>query len=166
MRHLPVALRLLAAHLAAIAVSIIAPVALAIIVFIALFVIAVVTDQGLGSPVALPLWLVIISATSTAYSLLILCPAVIIAEAVSGRLGAWRHIAQIPLALLSMTFILAVVLGLLNALTGTAIDLLVAASLLAVPLGLYWWVTKFIEATFAGTSMLARSLVRRLRPAH
>ena len=74
-------------HLIASVVSVAVAVLIASIAYIVLFVIAIFTNSGLGSPIALPLWLVFIVLVSTVYTAALLFPSTLIAEIATHSLG-------------------------------------------------------------------------------
>ena len=79
-------------HLVASVVNIAAPTLIALIAYLVLFVIAVFTGSGLGSPITLPLWLVFILLGSTLYTAVLLFPSTLIAEIVTHSFGKWKHL--------------------------------------------------------------------------
>lgn len=141
-------------HLVASIVSILLPVILTMIGYVVLFIIALFTDSGLGSPAALPLWMIINGLIATLYTGLGLFPIVVIAEIVSHVFGKWRHVAQIPVStvlMFGLVFLLfAIFVNSPNQLFTAPMDwtyyALIVSCFLALPLGIYWWTMKLIEA--------------------
>jgi hypothetical protein len=153
-------------HFVASVVSIAVPVALVIITYCVLFIVAIITDTGLGGPVALPFWAVIILAISFLYTAILLFPSTLFAEAIARVFGKWQHIAQIPIS----TLILLLLVHALSLMIRRHPDYsemnilhwanypLVVFLILTIPLGIYWWTMKFIQAGFSVPTILFRKL--------
>lgn len=140
-------------HFVASVVSLVAPIVLLVFAYFVLFLIAIFTNSGLGSPIALPLWAILIFAISTIYTAILLFPSVLIAEATAHILGKWQHIIQIPistLVLAILTYIASLVARLLPNYAETIIlhwadNPFVVFLVLAIPLGVYWWTMKAVQ---------------------
>jgi hypothetical protein len=134
-------------------VSIAVPVIILLVAYFALFVIAVFTNSGLGSPIALPLWAIFVIVVSILYTAVLLFPSTFIAEIITRSFGKWQHIAQIPLStlvLLILVYALSVVVRLLpnylelNFLHWANYPFF-AFLVLSIPLGIYWWTMKAVQ---------------------
>lgn len=139
-------------HLLASLISVALPVVLVIITYLILFVVAVFTNSGLGSPVALPLWAIFTFVGSIVYTVILLFPAVALAETISQPLGKWQHIAQIPLSTLFLALLVGGLVALIGIVNQSHLSLnqwlncsFVAFLVLAIPLGIYWWTMKFTQ---------------------
>jgi hypothetical protein len=141
-------------HLIASIVSIAIPVVVVFITYFLLLLIALVTNSGLGGPIALSFWMIFFFIVSTLYTAILLFPSVLIAEISARVFGKWQHVAQVPISTLVL---LLIVFVLSFAARNTpnyseAILLhwanypLVTFLVLSIPLGLYWWTMKIIQA--------------------
>lgn len=134
-------------------VSIIVPIVTLLITYIVLFVIAIFTNSGLGSPIALPLWFVFVFLVSALYTAVLLFPSVLIAETVSRIFGKWQHIAQIPVSSLALVLLVYILSLLVHSYPDySAIPILnwaehpfIVVLVLAIPLGIYWWTMKVVQ---------------------
>lgn len=156
-------------HFFASVVSVAIPVIFVTIVYFALLVVAVISNSGLGSPVALPFWVAVSFLTSIFYTAFLLFPSVVIAETISLPFGKWRHIAQVPISTLvlallvfALTFIASLTLN------HTAFNVrqwvnysLMAMLVLAVPLGIYWWTMKLVQLVMSLPGTLLKQLGKR-----
>ena len=109
-------------HVIASIISIVLPVLITAGAYIVLFIMAVVYDGALGSPVALPLLALFVLATSIIYTTLLLFPAVAIAEVASQPFREWRHVMQIPLSTLILAILVATATAISNAVHHTFLD--------------------------------------------
>lgn len=141
-------------HLIASVVSVAAPTLTLLIIYVVLFVIAIFTNSGLGSPIALPLWLIFIVLVSTFYTATLMFPSTLIAEGIASAFGKWRHLTQIPIStvvLLTLVYAFSLLARLhpdysrLNIMHWADYPLIVFL-VLAIPLGLYWWIMKIVQA--------------------
>lgn len=153
-------------HSVASVVSITVPVALVIVTYCVLFVIAIITNSDLGSPFSLPLWVVFIFVISVLYTAILLLPSALIAEAIARVFGKWQHVAQIPISTFDL-FLLVYALSLMVRQRPDYPDMnilhwanypLVVFLILTIPLGIYWWTMKFIQAGFTVPVILFRRL--------
>jgi hypothetical protein len=153
-------------HLLASLVSVAAPVALVGGIYLVLLVIGIVTNQSLGSPIALPLWILVAAVSSTFSTALYLFPAVWVAEITSRNFGRWRVAAQIPISMIAL-FVLVQINGWLLklALDGPMRDTLTSGDgpliiylLLLIPLGIYWITARLVEFALSVLGRLSRSL--------
>lgn len=78
-----------ARHLAAMVVIVGTAAGLLGALYIALLLIAIVFNQGIGSPAALPLWLFIVTITSALICLTLFMPATVVSDAI----GRWRTVS-------------------------------------------------------------------------
>jgi len=143
-----------------------AAVLFSIVAYVVLLVIAAVADSDPGGPLAWPFLMAVAFATSASYTVLLLFPSAVIAEQASHLEGKGRHLAEIPiaaLALLLLTYGECLAIRRLPLYSQTA-DLhwadtpIVVFLGLLIPLGLYWWVMKFVQL---GTAIPAALLRRR-----
>jgi hypothetical protein len=141
-------------HFVASVVSIVTPVIVWFIAYFVLFLVALFTNSTLGGPIALPGLAVLIFVTSVIYTSIFLFPSVSIAEITSRNLGRWQHIAQIPISTLAL-FVLIYIssqvarhLPIYNEthLLSWAESPFIVFLILAIPLGLYWWTMKAVQA--------------------
>jgi hypothetical protein len=141
-------------HTVALAISIVVPPITYLILFFIWFFYQAATNQDLGSPMINFLLFGAVSAVSITYSLVFLFPSVALSEYISRFFGKWRHLVQVPIATLNMGVMVvlahlafsmfsisrqATVFSVLNH------PIAVLAALL-LPLGLYWWSMKFVQA--------------------
>lgn len=162
-------------HLIASLVSVGLPVALVTIAYFVLLVIAILTDTGLGSPVALPLWVLLTLVVSLGYTSLLLFPAVAVAEVVSRAFGKWQHVVQVPLSTVFLALFAVLLMAVIGLINQPHLSLkqwfnysVLAFLVMTVPLGIYWWTMKFTQAImFVVTSSLAwigRKVFSKLSP--
>lgn len=150
-------------HIIASLVSICFPVAVVTIAYFVLLVIAILTDAGLGSPVALPLWALLTLVVSFSYTSLLLLPAVAIAEVVSRTFGKWQHVAQVPLSAVFLALFAVLWMVIISLINQPHLSLkqwfnysVLVFLVMTLPLGIYWWTMKFTQAViFVMTSALA-----------
>ncbi len=150
-------------HLVASLISIILPVLLVVVAYIVLFIIAIVTNSGLGSPIALPLWMVFTFIASTAYTTVLLFPAVALAEVAARPFGKWRYFAEIPVSIVFLAAIIAF-LETVRILTlqppvnwgQEALYTLAVFIVLILPLCIYWGALKGTQATIFGIESIIR----------
>ncbi|MBI5649420.1 MAG: hypothetical protein HZC40_03070 [Chloroflexi bacterium] len=155
-----------ARHFIASLASILFPVILTVVAYFVLLVIAIFTNTGLGSPIALPLWMIIVAIFSTAYTALLLFPVALIAEIVSRVFGKWQHFAQVPIStaiLFAVIFTLALIFrrapNFPNEMATHWIEYtLVTACVFTIPLGMYWWTMKIIQAGISLPFFLLRKI--------
>jgi hypothetical protein len=154
-------------HFVASIMSITVPAAIWIITYFVLFIIALVTNSGLGGLAALPFWTVVIYVISVLYTAILLFPSAFLAEAIARVFGKWQLVAQIPISI-SVLFILVHALRLLVHRHPDCSEIeilhwanypLAVSLILTIPLGIYWWTLKFVQAGFT----LPVILYRRLR---
>ena len=141
-------------HLAASIMSITVPLVAVTCIYFVLFAYAILTNQGLGSPIAYPIWLLVALIASLLYTACLLFPSVALGELVSKRIGKWKYPAQVIVS----SFILAIfVFGLdliwHNRSTMAGFDLrqwltdsALVFGVLLIPLGIYWWTCKVVQA--------------------
>ena len=159
-------------HLIASLVSIAVPVIILLIAYFVLYIIAIFTNSGLGSPIALPLWMIFVIVVSVLYTALLLFPSTFIAEIMSRSFGKWQHIAQIPLStLVLLAFVYA--LSLMVRILPNYLELnilhwanypLVVFLILTIPLGIYWWTMKAIQTGVSIPMILFRKLTKSSLP--
>ena len=151
-------------HLAASITSVVLPLVVWTVVYLLLFVIAILTNQPLGSLVALPLDSLIIFIVALIYTGFLLFPSIALAEWVSERLTAWKYLGQMVLATLILTLLTCS--GMLvwqhffanspfNWVQWLRESVLIILFLL-IPLGIYWWVCKVAQIGFAIPVWLVR----------
>jgi uncharacterized membrane protein YhaH (DUF805 family) len=93
-------------------------------------------------------------------------PSAFLAEAIARVFGKWQHIAQIPISILVL-LLLVHALSLmarrqpdyseLNILHWANYPLIIFL-ILTIPLGIYWWTMKFVQAGFTVPFILFRKL--------
>jgi hypothetical protein len=152
-------------HTVASILSIALPMIIVFVGYFLLLLIAVVTDQGLGGPLALPFGLLFAFLTSFIYTMLFLFPATALAELFTKSFDKWKHLIQIPAsflilvilsgiyALIYLQFFPSTTLGQWAIISGAT------ALLLAIPLGVYWWTAKFSYLVIEGV----RNAVTRIK---
>ncbi len=149
-----------ARHGLALIVTVAVPCVLWTAAYIALLVWAMITDSGIGSPLAYPAWLLFFFVAAMVGGLCLLFPSTALAEWIAKR-RALPIIAQIPIsvAMLAVLCLAAVfmtaALGMQSSLHGFSIGFGVLFVAHLLPLGLYWWVSQ------SGPLLLA--LIRRVR---
>jgi hypothetical protein len=145
-----------------------------LVLFLIAFVRGIVTGYAdLGSPIALPLSLLFVLIVAVGYTAFLLFPSVAAAEAICQRWSKWRHIAQIPVSaaiLLGLAYLLDFLARGAGAYSGLPADFWarkpwIVFLLLAIPLGIYWWTTKVVEAGTAIPGAVLRWLRRHARAA-
>jgi len=149
-------------HLLASIVSVLLPVILSTVVYFVLLLVAIIWDLYLGSPVALPLWLLIIGVISILYTALLIFPSISLAEIITRGLGRRQHLLQLPIALSIMAGIVFLGMYIISEISNVRDNVIVQILdsphililVLAVPLSIYWFVTK--------TAYLGFSLIQRL----
>jgi len=147
-------------HLAATLVTVAAACALWTLVYFGLLAWAIVTDGGMGGPLAYPGFLILLSLASAAASLLLYLPATGAAELVCRRRGL-PILAQIPVSVAFLALLCPIVALIIRSMR-SPIDPTMSTLSLAVwlfglsliPIGLYWWVAQSVP--------LIRSLLRKL----
>lgn len=154
-------------HLIALTVSVVAPIILWVITYFVLFVIAIFTNSRLGSPVALPLWALIIFLLSVLYTVILLFPSVVLAETIARIFGKWQHIAQIPISTLFLAVLVFVTSSLvriffydsvINFLYWVDYPIIIFLGL-TIPLGIYWWSMKIAQTGL----LIPKMFFKRLR---
>lgn len=141
-------------HFVASVVSITIPIILVFVIYIGLVIVAIVTDSGLGSPVALPLWMLIAFVVSILYTTFLLFPSVWIAEITARCFGKWRFMLEIFFSTLALGLLIFAATFFLNSfikpdgfdfVLNNPVYVLFA---LLIPLGIYWWTAKFVQLGF------------------
>jgi hypothetical protein len=149
-----------ARHLLAVMVMVVAACVAWTITYFALLLWALLTDGGIGGPLAYPAGLLFVFVATTAVSIGLLLPSTALAEWFSQRRG-FPILAQIPLSVVALALLCLVVVGLASAsgsqptLRGISVGFGVLFVALLVPLGLYWWTAQSLS--------LLLSLIHRLR---
>ena len=118
--------------------------------YVALLLIAIVTNQGLGGPLALPFMVLCGAVAGVLLGPLLLLPVTAITEWLCRRPGMLRLAAQIPLSTILASL---VIVGLsVEAARRGGLDLLEGAVLVLVSLavglfalGVYWWVLRLFD---------------------
>lgn len=150
-------LRFAVRHFVASIVSVVVPPILVTCIYFVLLGLAIVTNSGLGGPLALPAGLIFSIVASLLYTSFLLFPSVAISEILSNRFGKWKYPGQMLLSTAALAL-----------LTGAGVlawhvtqdsrevdrskwvsDSLLIFCLLLIPLGIYWWVCKIAEAGLA-----------------
>jgi hypothetical protein len=137
-----------------------ASVVLPIVAYFALLLVAMVTNSGVGGPLALPFMMIVSVVGCAAAVAVVLWPVTTATEAVCGRRG-WVVLVQIPVSTLLMIAEVLVLGALIAAIRHEPFadwltySLIAAASLL-IPLGVYWWTLQAAHAVFAMCSALWR----------
>jgi hypothetical protein len=139
-----------ARHLLALLVTVAVPCVLWTVAYFALLLWAVVTDGGLGGPLAYPGGLVFLFVAAMVASLVLFFPATALAEWLARR-RAYPILAQIPFSVA----VLAVLCLILSSIRGISVSFGALFAALLLPLGLYWWT--------AQSGPLLLSLFQRLR---
>lgn len=150
-------------HLIASLVSVGLPVAVVTVTYFVLLVIAILTDTGVGGPLALPFWVLLTLVVSLGYTSLLLFPVVAVAEIVSRAFGRWQHVAQVPLSTVFLALFAVLLMAVISLINQPHLSLkqwfnysVLAFLVMTAPLGIYWWTMKFTQAIlFAVTSSLA-----------
>jgi|GEM_PF-6688541 hypothetical protein len=142
-------------HFIASVVSISIPPLLVFLIYVGLVIFAIVTDSGLGGPLALPFWMLAAFVASILYTAFLLFPSVWLAEIVSRRFGKWQLLAQIPISTITLAVFVFASSLLLNLYANTPNsplqmlnDPVYIFAALLIPLGVYWWTAKLIELGF------------------
>jgi hypothetical protein len=141
-------------HFIASMVSIVAPIVILIIGYFVLVVIAIFSNSGVGSPIALPFWTVFVFVTSILYTAILIFPSVLIAETISHIFGKWQHIAQIPISTLTLAMLIYATVFIVRHYPNYpeivslhwADHPFILFLILAIPLGIYWWTMKIAQA--------------------
>jgi hypothetical protein len=141
-------------HLIASLISVVTPVIILTISYFGLLLIAMITNRDLGGPIALPFWAVFIFIISSIYTGILLFPSVLFSEIISRGFGKWQHLVQIPISTLVLAILTFVIFLLVRSYPKySEISILHWANYpfvfflsLLIPLGLYWWTMKIIQA--------------------
>ena len=147
-------------HSLALAVTVVAVCLLWTVTYFALLLWAVITDGGIGGPLAYHAGLLFFFLATTAAGLVLLLPSTALAEWFARRY-AFPILAQIPLSVAILAVLCLIVVGLASAVRtepsvyGVSVGFAVLFLALLVPLGLYWWA--------AQSGPLLLSLYHRLR---
>ena len=164
------------AGIVVIATSVVLTALAVIVLFLVLFVVAILFDQPLGSPVAGPLGCIIAAATAGLFSLtasiFVLFPSTFAARAIcakSSRLSRLRPWSEIPVASI-ITVLLGLVIGVLmgfseirpKAQVGSTLIGLVLGLVLLLPLGLYWWTLTMSRFGLGEMTKAGRALQRKV----
>ena len=156
------AIRFIIKHSVAAGAVTIASLVFVIIAYFALLVWAIVAGGGIGSPVVLPLTLLLAMAGSVACVLFILLPVSVASEIIRTRVFMGSRFLEIPIsAVLLAGYVvgsttLVCMLRELDVRRGLVISSIAAAALM-VPLGLYWWCLHSADWLFGlGTSFWSR----------
>ena len=157
------ALSLIARHLTASIVSVVMPLAVITTGYFVLLVAALITNSGVGIPVALPLWLLLSLGLSIAYTTFLLFPSVLMAEMLSPIFGKGQYVVQIPLSMLMLALSIFIVTQLVQ--DSNALNWIGPKALfvfLLIPLGLYWWTAKTVQFVIAVPVSLFKRLLQPL----
>ncbi len=162
---------LLARHFLALAATVVVLTVLWTAIYILLLLWALLGGEGLGSPLAYPLGLLILLGGAVAAGLCLFLPATALAEWVARRRGC-RVLAQIPLATIFFLIFCLFGGGLWALAAGASFTAGAAAVrglnlfvLLLLPFGLYWWVAQGWSVAYAGLGVLLRGGKQTLRRA-
>jgi len=148
-----------ARHLLALSVTIAAACVVWTVAYFALLLWTMLTNGGMGAPLAYPAGLLFFFVATTAASLILLFPSTALAEWFARRRG-FPILAQIPFSLVALALLCLVVVSVASAvgspptLHGVSVGFGVLFLALLVPLGLYWWAVQSVP--------LLRSLIHRL----
>ena len=138
------AIRFIVRHSVAAGAVTVASLVLVIIAYFALLVWAIVVGGGIGSPVVLPLTLLLAMAGSVVCVLFILLPVSLASEIIRTRVFMGSRFLEIPISVVLLagyvvgSTALVCMLQELELRRGLVISS-IAAGVLMVPLGLYWW---------------------------
>ena len=136
------ATRFLLKHGVATAVTVAAVSALIAAVYFALLIVAILTDGGIGSPLTLPVFLVLATVLMTVVALVIFLPVTVTATWIRSRRDL-HHLFEIPIAALLFVIYIFLVATAITLSTRSSLDIGswyvfgVAVALLPL-LGLYW----------------------------
>jgi hypothetical protein len=163
-------LTFLTRHFFAFIVSVVVPIIIVVITHLLLLAVAIVTGGGLGSPIALPGWSLIVSAIAAGYTIFLLFPSVCLAELITCKFSTYRHLLQIPISMIILA-----VLVFLFAIFPVRVSRLwppesikivfIVFLLLLLPLGLYCWSMKFAQAALFIPAWLFKKAKSLLAPA-
>lgn len=151
--------RTVTSHAVAAGVVVGATVLGSVVAYVGLLAWAVLADEGLGGPMALPFMMLVALVAGVAAVLLVLGPATLIADALCAA-RAWPKWAAIPASTgvtLAICLAAGALLGARHSSVGDGVSTAAIAALaLLAPLGLYWW-------SLRGASLLLRRSGRALR---
>jgi hypothetical protein len=138
-------------HFVASIISLLVPVFLTAILYFILLFIAMYKDYPLGSPVALPIDILVAGILALCYTTFLLFPSVALAEIISMRVSRFRLPAQMILSTLILLGLLLTFLLVLDQITepqnySLPVMFLFGVIILPIPLGIYWWSAKAMEA--------------------
>jgi hypothetical protein len=137
-------IRFIVKHSVAAGAVIVASLVFTAIAYFALLLWAIVAGGGIGSPVALPLMMLLAMAGSVGCVLLILLPVSIASEIIRARVFKGSRFLEIPIAVVLLAVYVVGSIALVCILrewelrAGLVVSS-IAAAVLMVPLGLYWW---------------------------
>jgi hypothetical protein len=151
-----------AQHLLALSVTVAAACAAWTILYFALLLWALLTNGGIGSPLAYPAGLLFVALATAVTSFVLLLPSTALAAWIAHR-SRLPIFAQIPLSVGALALLSKIAVGIASrmgampALNGTPISFGVLFLVLLLPLGVYWFAMQSVP--------LLLSLLRRLRGA-
>ena len=158
--------RRLTPHVVAAGTSMLTAGVLTVALYVILLLVAVVTDKGIGSPVALPFWFVALVALAAACSLLLFAPAITVGERLARRVtGRWHRAAGLAWAVVVLWGFCLIVAACVAwrrpdilPLSAILVRSLQGVALLAFPFALYW-------AAFTGADVMLGVMTRLYRRA-
>ncbi|MBZ0111370.1 MAG: hypothetical protein K8J08_02810 [Thermoanaerobaculia bacterium] len=132
-----------------------------LLAYVALLLVAIIFDGGLGGPFA-PVGLAVMSGAFAAISVaVVLFPLTAITEWLCGRRFGWGVFSEIPVSTVLLFPFVLLALGVGDVAFGygfSALDFLrwgiVGTVVLAVPLGLYWWLLKAAQFFYSFAARL------------
>jgi hypothetical protein len=148
--------------------GIIAPAILWTITYIVLFLAAIATNSGLGSPVAYPITLLFLIVYFTACSIILYLPSTALAELITAHCR-WPTLVQIPIsaALLALLCIGAILGFVVIGYSATFRELSLRFGLFLLvnllPMGLFWWIAQSIPLAI-GIIRRVRSIIAKSKP--
>lgn len=153
-------------HLFASVVSVLFPIILTTVAYFILLIIAIIKDLYLGSPLALPLWMLIVTVISILYTSVLIFPSLAFAEFITRDLGRRQHLLQLPISFLIMAGLIFLVAYIIPAISTIRDDSIIQIFdsphlfllVLAIPLSLYWFASK---AAYFGVHLI-RKLLRKI----
>jgi len=136
--------RFVVKHTVASAIVTAAVLAFTVISYFALLLWAAFAGGGLGSPVVLPIFLLLALAGSVSCALIVFLPISLVAEYICIQRMRWGRFAEIPVSIVLLSLVVLITSSTVSLFNGWALwtALAVGAICLAVllaPLGVYWW---------------------------
>ena len=157
-------LRFITKHAVAAAVVIGGLTAFAAVLYFILLLVAIVTNQPLGGPLALPFLVLLGLLAGTVGVLFVLFPVAVLSD-ICARALQWPRLAQIPLSVLLLLVYAMTATGMTVALAESPVWVaaraaFIGAVVLLIPLGTYWWAMQSVDWIWSSVKHLIARVAR------